>query len=326
MIRARLGIVSWNTASLLDRCLTTLPLATEDMEVEFVVVDNASSDSSVEVCQKHGVRVMRNAANKGYAVAINQALTTGLQWRGVDALIALNPDTECPPGSLTALVEALLAEPDVGLVVPRLRNLDGTMQHSVYRFPSAAVSTAASVMPTRMHNGRIARRLWLEGAPSPERPCDIDWAIGAVHVMRPAAVESPHPYSERWFMYVEDLDLCWRLHERRWRCVFHPEVEITHVGNAAGAQAWGRDRTRRWLSSTYDWYGLRRGVWAARRWAMVNTAGVSGRLLISGMKRILGRPLLAWERELKLALPVHARRMWGRTGPHDAPHVENDPL
>src|SRR5579884_1752094 len=314
MIRARIGIVSWNTAQLLDRCLASLPTATQDMDAEVVVVDNASLDSSVEICDAHGVRVVRNTSNKGYAAGINEALTDGLRPGGTDVLIALNPDTECPPRSLTALAETLLAEPDVGLVVPRLRNLDGTLQHSVYRFPSTAVTFASSFLPARMHHGRIARRMWLEGSPSPEFPCAVDWAIGAVHVIRASAVEGRAPYCDRWFMYAEDLDLCWNLHQRGWRCVFHPEIEITHVGNAAGAQAWGGDRTRRWLDCTYDWYRVRRGARAARRWAVANTIGTLARLPVVALHRVSGRPPATWERELRLALPVHLRAVWWRAG------------
>lgn len=315
MIRARIGIVSWNTSALLDRCLASLPRATEEMEAEVVVVDNASSDSSVEICHSHGVKVVSNASNEGYAAAINTALTIDLPSQGVDVLIALNPDTECPPGSLRLLSETLVAEPDVGLVAPRLRNVDGSVQHSAYRFPSVAVTLASSFLPAGMHHGRIARRFWLEGAEPPERPCEIDWTIGAVHVMRPSALERPGPYCERWFMYAEDLDLCWRLQERGWRRVLHPEIEITHVGNASGVQAWGSDRARRWLRCTYDWYQLRRGVLAARRWALANTIGALARLSTAGLHRLLRRPLAPWERELKPALAIHVLAVLGRLEP-----------
>lgn len=319
MIRARVGIVSWNTAELLDRCLASLPAAAQDMEMEVVVVDNASSDESLDICHRHGVKVVENDSNKGYASAMNVALSAELDPRGVDVLIALNSDTECPPRSLTTLAEKLLAEPDVGLVVPRLRNLDGTVQHSVYRFPSVAVTIASSFLPAAMQDSRMARHFWLEGSSSPGEPKDIDWAIGAVHVMRPGAVEASGPYSERWFMYAEDVDICWMLRQRGWRRVFQPEIEIIHMGNASGAQAWGGDRMRRWLSCTYDWYRLRHGAWAVRRWALANTIGVSARLCTVGLHWALRRPLAGWERQLKLALPVHLRALFGRLDTETAP-------
>ena len=70
---------------------------------------------------------------------------------------------------------------------------------------------------------------------------------------------SRQPYSERWFMYVEDLDLCWQLHERHWRVVLAGDVAITHIGNVAGEKAWGAAREQRWLDAMYDWYERERG-------------------------------------------------------------------
>ena len=143
MTRVRIGIVSWNTAALLDGCLAALPAATEGVDADIVVVDNASSDDSVEVARRHpGVTVIANPENLGYAKGMNQALGAAAPAPS-DVLITLNPDTVAPPGSLTALASHLAAQPDVGLVVPKLVNDDGTLQHSVYRFPSTVISLSS---------------------------------------------------------------------------------------------------------------------------------------------------------------------------------------
>jgi len=75
-------------------------------------------------------------------------------------------------------------------------------------------------------------------------------------------------------MYVEDLDLCWRLSRAGWRRRFEPDFEVVHVGNAAGAQAWGDMRTERWLAASYEWYAEARGERSLRVWAAINGAGV----------------------------------------------------
>jgi GT2 family glycosyltransferase len=201
---------------------------------------------------------------------MNQALS------GSDApvLIALNPDTEPAPGSLTRLVRDLDSHPGAGVVVPQLRNSDGSLQHSVYRFPSLGVAAAVCFLPARWHRGRVGRRFWLEGGAPHDRSSTVYWAIGAVHCLRAAAVEEP-PYRERWFMYVEDLDLCWRLREEGWSVWFDADVAVAHVGNASGQQAWGEDRTGRWLEATYDWYILTQGPVAARAWAAANASGMA---------------------------------------------------
>lgn len=272
-VRVRIGIVSWNTAELLDRCLAALPAATSGLDVEVVVVDNASDDESASIARSHdGVTVIENPNNCGYARAINQALSHGPD---VEVLVALNPDTEPPPDSIRALVDRLLVAPAVGLVVPRLVGVDGRDQHSVYRFPDLRVALTVSLCPVVLLRLGIGGRLWLEGYSDNRRQVDVDWAIGAVHVVRAAALSGPSPYDERWFMYAEDLELCWRLKRAGWRVRLEGDIDVMHVGNAAGAQAWGRDRTIKWLVPTYEWYALARGPAAARLWAAVNFFGLA---------------------------------------------------
>ena len=271
--RVRVGIVSWNTAHLLDRCLTALPAALDGLEADVVVVDNDSSDGSADVAGRHpGVTVIRNQANLGYARGMNQALTHGGETPPF--LVALNPDTEPPPSSLADLVTALSRDPGVGVAVPRLVGADGLEQHSAYRFPSLALATVVAFVPVVLQRRWVGRHFWLEGYSDHQRETDVDWAIGAVHVIRSSALSERAPYDERWFMYAEDLELCWRVRQEGWRVRLVGTIPVPHVGNAAGAQAWGADRTIRWLVPTYQWYASARGAAAARRWAIVSWAGL----------------------------------------------------
>ena len=281
--RVRVGIVSWNTAAELDRCLASLPAALQGLDAEVVVVDNASGDGSAEAAERHpGVRVVRSSGNVGYARAMNVALSG----TGAPALAAVNPDTVLPAGALATLVDRLLARPGVGLVAPRLVNLDGGTQHSAYRFPSPAVALATA-LPVRAQGGRLGRHLGLEAA-GPPPVGDVDWLVGAVHVIRAAALGGGPPYDERWFMYGEDIELCWRLARHGWRRRYEADVVVRHEGNVAGAKAWGGRRTERWLPITYDWYARDRGRFAARRWAAANAAActvVAARLAATGRRR-----------------------------------------
>jgi N-acetylglucosaminyl-diphospho-decaprenol L-rhamnosyltransferase len=305
--RVGIGIVSWNTAELLDACLAALPEACAGLETAICVVDNASVDQSALVAERHGVRLIVNEQNVGYARAMNTALTEARRRIDATVLIALNPDTVAPRESLSTLVADLLSQPDVGVVVPRLLNLDRSVQHSVYRFPSPRVSAAASFLPLRWQRGWAGRRWGLEAAADPPSTGDIDWGIGAVHVIRVAALDDEPVYDERWFMYAEDLDLCWRLAQRHWRLRLRSDVEVIHVGNAAGSQAWGAARTTRWLESTYDWYRVRHGRRAAQRWAAVNCLGTMFRLVPAEVGKRLGRPMEEWEVQLRISLPVHVQ-------------------
>ncbi len=296
----RVGIVSWNTASLLDRCLASLPAALAGTDAEVVVVDNASSDRSAEVADAHaGVRSVRNAGNLGYARAMNQALAGA----SAEVVIALNPDTEPPPGSLATLVRRLLADPGVALVAPMLVGPDGAPQWSARRFPSIGVGAAACALPGRLQSGRIGRRLGLEPAGQPASPTDVDWAIGAAHVIRAGALQGRAPYDERWFMYVEDIELCWWLARRRWRRRLEADVTVPHVGNASGAQAFGDDYMGRCHDAIYDWYERDRGRAGVRALAALNTVRVATRLGVGMVDRRPADHLAALRREL----PHHTR-------------------
>ena len=270
----RVGIVSWNTAGHLRACLEALPAALGDLEAEVVVVDNASRDDSVAVAESFdgttgiAVRVIRNLENRGYARAMNQALAGA----STNVLIALNPDTVPSPGSLRALVMFLRDHPDVGLVAPRLLFPDGSIQRSVHRTPSLRLAIVMGFVPLSWRRGRIGEEWWLEGASDHlyEQVVDVDWVIGAVHAIRTSALAGQPAYSERWFMYVEDLDLCARMHASGQRVVLDGEVTVTHVGSVAGDIAWGERRDARWLDAMYDWYARERSPLAARLWAAIN--------------------------------------------------------
>jgi N-acetylglucosaminyl-diphospho-decaprenol L-rhamnosyltransferase len=307
----RVGIVSWNTADLLGRCLDALPAALGSLQAEVVVVDNASTDASVEVATRPGVSVVVNETNVGYARGMNQALV------GTDApvLVALNPDTVPPPGSLATLVDVLRASPGVGVVVPRLVHPDGRAQHSAYRFPSVLLAAVVCFAPAAVQRGRVGQRFRLEAAAAPDAAGPVDWAIGAVHVIRRAALGGAPPYAERAFMYAEDLELCWRLARAGWPTELVPDVTVVHAANSAGAQAWGADRDRRWWAASYDVYAQVRGRGAARRYALVNTAGVVVRATLA---RVLALVPIGdrWTRRRTAAalwrvLPVHLAAVRG---------------
>lgn len=301
----RLGIVSWNTATELDACLAALPDALDGIDAEVVVVDNASADDSVEVARAHGVRVEVNNRNLGYAAAMNQALA------GSDApyLLALNPDTVPGARTLRRLVERIADHPSAGVLVPRLVGSDGRAQPSAHRFPGGLVPLVAATSTTRIRRSRVGRWLLLDGS-GPHRGGRVDWAIGAVHLVRAAALAGEVPYSERSFMYAEDLDLCWRLAQRGAPTVLAADIEVCHVGNVAGAKAWGDERSVRYWAASYDVIAGRRSPAAARRVAVGCSVAALVSMLRTGVRarsttyRDDARRLLAIRRR---ELAVHLR-------------------
>lgn len=268
MTDVRVGIVSWNVADHLARCLDALPAALDGLDAEVVVVDNASTDASADVAEEAGAQVVRSAENLGYARGMNLALRDA----SVPVLIALNPDTVPVPGSLRRLVEELERDPRVAVVGPLLRRPSGTIEHSAHRFPSFVQLAVANLVPAVLQPRTLRDRLWLHDAVRPGRTAEVDWVVGAVHVLRRSALPPGGPYRERWFMYVEDADLCWRLAQDGWRTRFAGDVEVVHVGGASASQV-ATDPGPRWTGATYDWYALAFGPRRTRLFAALNLAG-----------------------------------------------------
>jgi N-acetylglucosaminyl-diphospho-decaprenol L-rhamnosyltransferase len=304
--------VTWNVEAVIGACLDALPAALDDEPADIVVVDNFSSDGTGSLlATRSGIIVLDNPTNEGYARAMNRALGEELGGEAPDVLIALNPDTVPRPGSLATLARYLRRHPTVGLAVPRLLNPNGTEQHSVHRFPSPAAVLASALLPPASRSGRLGRRYRLEGRSGPETDSSLDWAIGAVHVMAVKAT-GRRPYNERWFIYGEDLDLCWRLAASGWERRIVPSVEVTHVGNVSGGAAFGSDRSARVWETTYDWYRLRRGPVRARCLAAANVVAVGGRVLAVAARRVSRRPVPQWDSGLRSVLGVHLRALAGR--------------
>jgi GT2 family glycosyltransferase len=306
----RLGIVSWNTAAMLDRALASLPNALGGLKAEVVVVDNASNDSSVEIARRHDrIEVVANDSNLGYARAMNEALS-GTQAR---ALIALNPDTEAPPGSLEKLVSTLDEHPRAALVAPTLVDPNGLPQRSVYPYPGVVQALETGFVP----------RVWRRDASS--RGSSVQrlrgrWAVGAVHCIRKAALGGELPYSTRWFMYVEDIELCWRLERSGWCNLLREDVTIVHHGNAAGMQTWGEgaDLELKSLPNIYDWLWSCRSPFQARATALVNVLGVGTKscALQAGAAIAGGRRAQQWReraKELGHLSVYHSRILRSRT-------------
>jgi GT2 family glycosyltransferase len=262
------AVVSWNTRDLLRECLRSLvgePLA------EVWVVDNASSDGSAAMVRDEfpSVGLVALDANVGFGPAVNLvAAQTAAPW-----IAPANADIEVRPGALEALVDAGERHPRAGVLAPQLELTSGETQHSVYAFPTIPFSARFNLGFHR----RVGDRLCLEGFWDPSRERDVDWAIGAFLVVRRAAWDAVGGFDEGQWMYAEDLDLGWRVARAGYTTRYVPSARVRHHASAATAQAWGDERTLRWLRSTYAWMLRRRGLVRTRITAAINVAGAYAR-------------------------------------------------
>jgi N-acetylglucosaminyl-diphospho-decaprenol L-rhamnosyltransferase len=236
-------IVNYNTRDDLDRCLATVPDAAAKLSYQAIVVDNASHDGSASmVRERHPwATVIETDQNGGYAYANNIGLrSVGLGQPGSSYRYALllNPDTLLPPRALSRMVAFMDANQDVGVSGPKLVRRDGSLDRACRRsFPSPVVSFCRlSGLSNLFPNSRVFGRYNLTYLDE-DAEADVDAVVGAFMLIRAEALAQAGLLDESFFMYGEDLDLCYRIKERGWRVVYHPQVTITHLKGASSRKA-----------------------------------------------------------------------------------------
>lgn len=269
------AVISWNTRELLERCLGSLAPEVEDGRAHVWVVDNASTDGSVEAARARApwAEVVEAGSNLGFGTAVNLvAGRSRSRW-----LACANADVALEPGALEAMLAAG-QDPHVGCVAPRLVLPDGSTQHSVYPFPTVPF-TATFNLGVQHLSRALGDRLCLEGFWDAERARRVPWAIGAFLLLRRAAFEQVGGFDERRFIYAEDLDLGWRLHEAGWATRYEPDARVLHSSGAATELAFGAERRAVFTRETYEVVRDQRGQMRAWATAVLNVAGALARVL-----------------------------------------------
>ncbi len=279
-------VVSWNTRELLGRCLASLCPDVEEGLVDVVVVDNGSTDGSVEmVASGHPWATLIEAGgNLGFGGGANRGVAGA---EGPWLLIA-NADVEFAPGALRRLLAAGEASAGAGIVAPRLLSPDGRQQ-PIFAFPRVS-RTAIEVAGMRRFPSRAVRE-WIEygGRWDHEGTQWIDWAMGAALLVRREPFEFVGGFDPAQWMYAEDLDLAWRLERAGWRTLYVGEAVVEHAAGSSSGQAFSIDAGRTLVTQAYyDWVWRRLGP--VRFWAilLLNLAGGWLRRVAFGLLGALG--------------------------------------
>ncbi len=233
-------VVTWNVRELVLDALRTVhdDLQTSGLRSQVWVVDNASSDGTVEaVCLAFPqVQAIRCDENLGFAAGNNVALRAlGFQDEpspnpnGPRAVFLLNPDTLTQPGAIRALYDSLFSLPKAGLVGAQLSYGDGSFQHSAFRFPGLLqILIDLYPVPARLYesrfNGRYDRALYAGRDPFP-----VDHTLGATMLLRREAIEQTGLFDDQFFMYCEEIDWSMRIRNARWEIYTVPTARITHL-------------------------------------------------------------------------------------------------
>ena len=224
-------IVSWNVRGALKECLQSIkknaPAAT------VVVVDNASSDGTVEMLKREfpDVRCVFNIANVGFARACNQ----GAKLCVGDLILFLNPDAVLCPGSIETFESFFALQPYVGIAGPKIINDDGTIQPSVRRFPVLRAYLWELLKLERVLPSPFVRRNQY-AAFRYDTLRSVDQVMGAALAIRRTLFEELRGFDERFFIWFEEVDLCYRAKALGWLIFFVPNARIIHQRAASFQQ------------------------------------------------------------------------------------------
>jgi GT2 family glycosyltransferase len=222
-------ILNFNTKNLLRDCLSSVLQQTQGINFEIIIVDNGSTDGSVEMIEElriknKGLRIIKNKKNLGFAKANNQ----GIRKAAGDYVFLLNSDTFLKKNSLLKLVEFAKDHPQAGGVGPRLLNKDGSKQPSVAPF-----FTLPRVFLWLLTGDRFLFS-------SPDTTRQVDWVMGAALLIKKEVFKKTGLLDEHFFMYLEEVEWCYRLKKAGWQIWFYPGAEIFHL--VRGSSPEGKQR------------------------------------------------------------------------------------
>jgi len=225
LVQLSIIIVSYNSSPFLKKCLTSLYQNNPSIPFEVLVVDNSSSDDSVEMV-KGGfpqVILIENKENIGFAPANNFALQ---RCQG-ELVLFLNPDTILLPGSIDTLMEVMQKERGAGILGCRLLNEDGTLQLSWGRMVNLTSEFWQRFISRRYEKGNRLIKQYLER--KSRRSHNPYWVTGACMLVRREALERVGHFDPNFFMFLEDVDLCHRVRKKGWEVLYTPSAEVVHL-------------------------------------------------------------------------------------------------
>ena len=232
-------IVNWNTKDILRECLLSIYTQTEGIEFEVIVIDNSSSDGSVKMVKQEfpHVVLIENNENRGFAAANNQ----GIEIAKGRYVLLLNSDTVVIDGAIKKVFDFAERNLDAGVIGCRVLNNDRTLQPTCFMFPSILNRLLFMTYLYKLFpNNRFFSRETMGGWQR-DNVREVEVVTGCFMLVRQEVIYAVGGMDERFFMYSEEVDWCWRIKQQGWKCLFYPEAEIIHLGGASAVK-YGSDR------------------------------------------------------------------------------------
>ncbi len=234
-------IINWNTRQLLIDCLASVYETVRRASFEVFVVDNGSTDGSVEAVEKNfpGVTIIANRKNEGFAKANNAAIR---HMAGTYAVL-LNSDTLLKDGAVDGMFNFMKAHPEAGMCGPQLLYGDGSKQTSTGTFPELFGELVSGSMARLLSFRKQPVR-----TPAMNGPAIVDFIIGACMFARKSAIDEAGMLDEDYFFFYEEIDWCYRMNRTGWRVYHIPGIEIYHFGGQSTKSINLKARVESWRS------------------------------------------------------------------------------
>jgi len=226
-------IVSYNCKSYLKSCLDSIiSYKPGTVSFEIIIVDNNSTDGSARMIEEEFLKypflkLIKNKENKGFSYANNIAIKNSYS----DYLLLLNSDTQVSEGSIEKLLKFFDDRKKdgelVGAAGPKIINSDGSIQLSCRRFPSLFSAGIYTILSKIKPDNRFSKNYKLENSDR-SRPFTVDWVSGSAVMISRDAINHCGYFDERFFMYVEDVDLCYRFWQKGFKVYYCPYSEVLH--------------------------------------------------------------------------------------------------
>jgi len=244
-------IVNWNTKAFVLDCIQSIRSRSQGLQIEIIVVDNASQDGSPEAIRQQfpEVHLVENSTNCGFARGNNIGMARA---RGRYVCL-VNSDCVVLDGCFQRLHRYMEDHADVGIVGPKLLWKDRTLQLSCRKLPSLWNALCPALGLTKIFPGVPFLSGEHMGYFGHDEIRDVDVLVGAFLMVRKSAVDAVGGMDESYFMYCEEVDWCKRFVKAGWRVVFNPEAEAIHHGGGSSANEPTRCHREYCLSNLKYW-------------------------------------------------------------------------
>ncbi len=227
-------IASYRQPDLLRVCINSIKEATGEVDYEIIVSDGETGEKTSDLMREEfpQIRFFKNVKNIGFAAMVNQ----GIRVAQGKFILIINADIIFKPKGIERLLKYIEKNSTIGMIGPQLINFDGSIQQSCFLFYTLWTIVFRRTWLKRLSFAKKhLARFEMKRKQQTGKPLEVDWLMGSVMMVRKEAIKKVGLLDDRFFMYMEDVDWCWRMWQNGYKVVYYPKIKVFHYhGKASG--------------------------------------------------------------------------------------------